>query len=159
MRTLKMMLCLLLVSTTLVLGCKKDKSDEPGGSNQNSYTYQDVSTNIVSTNSLVATVLGVNTLSVVLKGEGTSKWIQLYFYKSGTTVPLGDFTYKTNLDASYNPAINFAGGTIKLDITNSHEMTGGKVSVSKDGDNYIVKVDGVTSRGAVKASYVGKITQ
>lgn len=158
MKTLRTILCLLLVSTALALGCKKDKSDEPESS-QNNYTYQDVSTKIVSANSLIATVLGVNTLSVVLKGEGTSKWVQLYFYKSGNTVPLGDFTYKSNLDGTYNPAINFAGGTIKLDITNSHEMTGGKVSVSKDGDNYIVKVDGITSRGAIKASYTGKITQ
>ncbi|MFN0257634.1 hypothetical protein [Pedobacter ureilyticus] len=159
MKTLKTMCWLLTVSIALVLGCKKDKSDEPEGGSQNSYIYQDVSTNIVSANSLVTTVLGVNTLSVVLKGEGTSKWIQLYFYKSGTTVPLGDFTYKSNLDGTYNPAVNFAGGTIKLDITNSHEMTGGKVNVSKTGDSYTVKVDGVTSRGAVKASYVGKITQ
>ena len=156
MKTLKTMLCLLLVSTALTMGCKKDKDDNPE-SGQNNYVYQEVTTKIASSNSLVATVLGVNTLSIVLKGEGTSKWVQLYFYKTGT-IPTGDFTYKSNLDNSYNPAINFSGGTIKLDITNSHEMTGGKVNISKYGDNYTVKVDGATSRGAVKASYVGKIT-
>lgn len=156
MKNLKKMLCLLMVSTALTVGCKKDKGNEPEN-NQNNYTYQDVTTKIASANSLIATVLGVNTLSVVLKGEGTSKWVQLYFYKS-STVPLGDFTYKNNADGTYNPATNFAGGTIKLDITSSHEMTGGKVSVSKNGDNYTVKVDGSTSRGPVKATYVGKIT-
>ena len=157
MKTLKTMCCLLMVSAAVATGCKKDKNEEPESS-QNNYTYQDASTKIVSADSLVATVLGVNTLSVVLKGEGASKWVQLYFYKSAT-VPLGDFTYKSNLDNTYNPALNFAGGTIKLDITNSHEMTGGKVNVSKNGDNYTVKLDGMTSRGAIKATYVGKITQ
>jgi len=158
MKTLKTMFCLLLLGGTLTTGCKKDKDDNQSG-NGNSYTYLDATTKIASANYLITTVLNVNTLSVVLKGEGNSKWIQLYFYKSGNTIPLGAFTYKTNLDNTYNPATNFAGGTINLDIASSHEMNGGKVNVTKDGDNYTITVDGTTTRGAVKATYTGKITQ
>jgi len=158
MKTLKTMFCMLLVIGTLVASCKKDKDDNPSG-NGNNYTYLDATTKIASANYLIATMLNVNTLSVVLKGEGNSNWIQLYFYKSGTSIPTGNFTYKSNLDNTYNPATNFAGGTIKLDIASSHEMNGGKVNVSKDGDNYTITLDGTTTRGAVKATYTGKITQ
>lgn len=158
MRTLKTMVCLLMVVTALATGCKKDKDESEPESSKNNYTYLDATTKITGAKFNYVTVIGVNTLSVVLTGEGTSKWVQLFFYKSGTTIPTGAFTYKTNVDNSYNPATNFSGGNVNLDIASAHEINGGTLNVTKDGDNYTITLDAKTSRGPVKATYVGKIT-
>ena len=158
MRTLKAVFCLLVVVTALATGCKKDKDESEAESSKNNYTYLDATTKIIGARSVIVTVLNVNTLSVTLVGEGTSKWVQLFFYKSGTTVPTGSFVYKTNLDNSYNPVTNFSGGNVNLDIANAHEINGGTLNVTKDGDNYTITLDAKTSRGPVKATYVGKIT-
>lgn len=158
MRTLKTMFCLLIVVTALATGCKKDKDETELESGKNNYTYLDATTKITGARSVIVTVINVNTLSVTLIGEGTSKWVQLFFYKSGTTIPTGAFTYKTNLDNSYNPATNFSGGNINLDIASAHEINGGTLNVTKDGDNYTFILDAKTFRGAVKATYVGKVT-
>lgn len=157
MKTLKTAFCLLMVVTALTTGCKKNDENEPG-SGKNNYTYLDETKKITEARSIIATVLGINTLSVTLKGEGTSKWVQLHFYKSGTTVPTGAFTYKTNLDGSYNPAANFSGGNVNLDIASAHEINGGTLNVNKNGDNYTFVLDAKTSRGSVKATYTGKVT-
>ncbi|RZL46907.1 MAG: hypothetical protein EOP00_13510 [Pedobacter sp.] len=157
MKTLKTIFAVVLTTTFLFTGCKKDKDEVEPDNNKNNYTYLDVTTKITSGKSLVATVVGVNTLSVVLTGEGTSKWIQLYFYIMGT-IPTGSFVYLPNIDPRYNPTLHFTGGTINLDIASAHDLTSGTLNISKDGDNYTISLDGKTSRGSVKATYVGKIT-
>lgn len=158
MKTLKTVLCLLMVVTVLTTGCKKDENEGGEGSGKNNYTYLDATTKITEARFVIATVFDIRTLSVTLKGEGNSKWVQLHFYKSGTAVPTGTFTYKTNLDGSYNAATNFAGGNVNLDIASAHEINGGTLNVTKNGDNYTFVLDGKTSRGTVKATYTGKVT-
>jgi len=156
MKNLKTMFSLFLIVTALATGCKKDEDGPSSGNSK--YVYQGTTTKITAAKFFNVAVLGTNVMNIVLTGEGTSKNLQLFFYKGSTSIPVGTFTYKDNSSASYNPASNFSGGSIKLDIPTSHEITGGTVAVSKDGDNYSINLDAQTTRGPVTATYHGKIT-
>lgn len=157
MKTLRTVFCLLMVIAVLATGCKKDDNGDEAGSGKNNYTYLDATVKIIEAKSIIASVLGVNTISVTLKGEGTSKWIQLYFYKMGS-IPTGSFIYMPNIDPRYNPATNFTGGNVNLDLAVGHEINGGTLNVTKNGDNYSFVLDAKTSRGPLTATYVGKVT-
>jgi hypothetical protein len=159
MKNLKTIICLLVLVNVFALGCKKDSEKDPGGNSNNKYSYQSKETKITEGKINVVTVLGTNTLSLILVGNETSQWVQLFFYKSGTTIPEGNFIYKDNSQASYNPLINFAGGNVNLGIANAHEITGGSVSVKKEGSVYSVTVNANTSRGPLKGSYTGSINK
>jgi hypothetical protein len=159
MKTLKTSLYLLVILTVFATSCKKDNSDNPGASGNNKYTYQGKDEKIASSNYTVIDVAGANTLSLVLEGTETSQWLQLFFYKAGETIPEGNFTFKQNYEPTYNPATNFAGGNVNLGIADAHEITGGTITVAKDGDNYKITVDATTSRGPVKGSYTGSISR
>lgn len=155
MKNLKTMFCLFVCTTALAVSCKKD---ENGPSSENKYVYQAVTTKVTAAKFFNIAVLGTNVMNIVLTGEGTSKNLQLFFYKGSTSIPVGTFTYKDNSSASFNPANNFSGGSIKLDIPTSHEIIGGTVAISKDGDSYSINLDAQTSRGPVTGTYHGKIT-
>lgn len=159
MKTLKTSLYLLVMLTVFAAGCKKDNSDTPGASGNNKYVYQGKEEKIASSNYTVQNIAGANTLSLVLEGSETSQWIQLFFYKTGETIPEGSFTFKENADPTYNPATNFAGGNVNLGIADAHVLTGGKIDVVKDGDSYKITVDATTSRGPVTGSYTGSISR
>jgi hypothetical protein len=159
MKNLKTVICLLVLVNVFALGCKKDSEKDPDGISNNKYSYQSKETKITEGKFNVVTVLGTNTLSLILVGNETSQWVQLFFYKSGTTIPEGNFIYKDNSQASYNPITNFAGGNVNLGIANAHEITGGSVSVKKEGSGYSVTVDASTSRGPLKGSYTGSINK
>ena len=155
MKNLKTIICLLVLVNVFALGCKKDSENDPGGNSNNKYSYQSKETKITEGKFNVVTVLGTNTLSLILIGNETSQRVQLFFYKSGTTIPEGDFLYKDNSLASYNPLTNFSGGSVYLGIADAHAIIGGSVSVKKEGSGYSVTVDATTSRGALKGSYTG----
>jgi hypothetical protein len=159
MKNLKTIICLLVLVNVFALGCKKDSEKDPDGNSSNKYSYQIKETKITEGKFNVVTVLGTNTLSLILVGNETSQWVQLFFYKSGTTIPEGNFIYKDNSQAGYNPLTNFAGGNVNLGIANAHEITGGSVSVKKEESVYSVTVNASTSRGPLKGSYAGSINK
>lgn len=159
MKTLKTSLCLLVMLTVFAVGCKKDNNDGPGASGNNKYSYQGKDEKIANSNYSVISVAGTNTLSLILNGTETSQWVQLFFYKTGETIPEGNFTFKENADPTFNPATNFAGGNVNLGIADAHELTGGNLTVVKDGDNYKITVDAKTSRGPITGSYTGSISR
>jgi hypothetical protein len=159
MKNLKVSICLLLLINVFAAGCKKDKNNSPDGSSNNKYVYLGNETKITGGRFTIVDVLGTNTLYITLIGEETSNWVQLFFYKNGDTIREGNFTYKDNTAAGYNPANNFAGGNVNLGVANAHEIIGGTVSVLKDGNNYKISVDALTSKGAVKGSYTGTVVK
>jgi hypothetical protein len=159
MKNLKTIICLLVVVNVFALGCKKDSEKDPDGNSNNKYSYQGKVTKISEGKYSVIDVIGTNNVSLTLIGNETSQWVQLFFYKSGNAIPEGTFIYKNNSQASYNPLTNFAGGNVNLGIADAHEITGGSVSVKKEGSDYSVTVDATTSRGPLKGSYTGSITK
>jgi hypothetical protein len=159
MKNLKTMICLLVLVNVFALGCKKDSEKDPGGNKNNKYSYQNKETKITEGKYNVIDVFGTNTVSLILIGNETSQWVQLFFYKSGDAIPEGNFIYKDNSQGSYNPLTNFAGGSVNLGIADAHEITGGSVSVNKEGSGYSVTVDATTSRGPLKGSYTGSINK
>lgn len=159
MKNLKTIICLLVLVNVFALGCKKDSEKDPDENTNNKYSYQNKETKITEGKFNVVTVFGTNTLSLILIGNETSQRVQLFFYKSGTTIPEGNFLYKDNSLASYNPLTNFAGGNVNLGIADAHEIIGGSVSVKKEGSGYSVTVDATTSRGALKGSYTGSFNK
>lgn len=159
MKNLKTSLCLLIMLTMFAAGCKKDKNDAPEAGGNNKYTYQGKETKIVSSNYSVANIGGANNLSLILEGDETSQHIQLFFYKSGQYLAEGSYSFKLNYDPNYNPATNFAGGSVNLGIADAHELTGGTITILKEGDNYKITLDASTSRGPVKGSYTGIVVR
>lgn len=155
MKHLKKITGILFLTLYLAASCSKDEAES--STSTNLYTYQNVQTQIVEAESLNQVIFSRPNTYLSLKGEiGSSKYVQLFFSGSAT-IPLGTMTYKDNSDNNYDPTKHFSGGSINLGIANSHSILGGKVIVSKSGENYTVKVEASTSRGPLVLNYTGTV--
>lgn len=140
-----------------VTACKKDNNDvDAADGKKGSYTFEGKSSNTTRVDYLFT---GTDTYLFVY-GSDPTDIVQFIFSKLDHITPNGTYTYFAYPSLPYySPKSNFSGGSVtSVTHPESVPITGGKITVSKDGDNYSVTFDCTTeNNGAIQGTYTGTL--
>jgi hypothetical protein len=138
---------LLLLSFT---ACKKDKND--AGASGSNYQYNSKTYAISSANEKH---ISGDIFLEFTSGSG-GDYLQIAF-ADVSALPQGSLTYHADRFSGYNAGTNFWVSGVGLAGANT-AVTGGTVTITKDGDSYKIDINLTTANGPITGSYSGKPT-
>lgn len=150
MKNLKTTTLFTLIITVLFAftACKKDSGNGPNGGSSY-YQFNDVKYNIASASERHID----GDIFLELTAESAGNYLQIDF-ANVDALPVGVLTYHADRNVGYDPMSNFWSTAIGFE-GNPVQVSGGTITISKDGANYKIVFDIDTANGKITGEYNG----